>query len=201
MSVFHPDLTGARFLPSAPAGPVVSPLMAKLTPKPKPAPDDMIIENVTAPASSTRGAASVRVYRPKDLATPAPAVFWIHGGGYVGGFTEQDDRTNIAFARELGVTVVALRYRLGLEAPFPAALDDAYAGLLWLFENAEARGIDPTRVAIAGASAGGGLAAGLALAAHDRGEVQPAFQLLVYPMLDDRTVLRSDADARHAART
>ncbi len=137
---------------------------------------------------------SLRIYRPRELATPAPALFWTHGGGFIQGSPSQDEVANIAFARELGITVVAARYRLAPEHPFPAAIDDLYAGLTWLFDEAEARGIDPTRIAIGGASAGAGLTAALALVAHDRDEVRPAFQLLVYPMLDDRTVLRTDID-------
>lgn len=126
-----------------------------------------------------------------------PALLWIHGGGFVIGGPLQDERTNVAFVRNLGITVAAVRYRLSPEHPAPAALEDAYAALTWLFANAEERGIDTRRIAVGGASAGGGLAAGLTLLAHDRGEIAPCFQLLVYPMLDDRTVLRDDLDIKH----
>jgi acetyl esterase/lipase len=77
-------------------------------------------------------------------------------------------------------------------------VQDCYAVMEWLVDNATEQGIDPERIALGGASAGGGLAAATALLAHDRGRVLPAFQLLVYPMLDDRTVLRRDLDTTHA---
>ena len=86
---------------------------------------------------------------------------------------------------------VSIEYRLAPEAPYPAPLDDSYAGLLWTAQHAEELGIDPDRIVVAGASAGGGLAAGLALLARDRGEVSLAFQLLIYPMIDDRNVTPS----------
>jgi acetyl esterase/lipase len=105
-----------------------------------------------------------------------------------------DERTSIAFARELGITVASVDYRLAPAHPAPAALQDCHAALRWLTEHAPQRGIDPTRIAIGGASAGGGLAAGVTLLVHDRGEPIPAFQLLVYPMIDDRTVNRTDHD-------
>ena len=94
--------------------------------------------------------------------------------------------------------MIAGTYRLAPDHPAPAAVEDAYAGLGWVFEHAAERGIDAERIAIGGASAGAGLAAGLALYAHDRGEVTPVFQLLEYPMLDDRTVTRADHDTRNA---
>lgn len=100
------------------------------------------------------------------------------------------------YARELGILVVGVDYRLAPEHPFPAALDDCYAALRWLHDRAEQLGVDPARIAVGGASAGGGLAAGLAQRAHDLAEVPVALQVLTYPMLDDRTVLRRD----HAGR-
>src|SRR4029453_3517798 len=100
---------------------------------------------------------------------------------------EQDDRRCMATARALGITVAAVAYRLAPEHVAPAALEDAYACLSYLCENATAERVDPARIAIGGTSAGGGLTAGLALLAHDRGEYQPAFQLMAYPVLDDRS--------------
>ena len=117
-------------------------------------------------------------------------MLWLHGGGYVMGKPEQDDTRCIQFVRELGLTVVSVDYRLAPQYPFPAALDDSYTALLWMASHAQDLGIDPARIALAGASAGGGLAAALAQLAHDRQEVRPAFQLLIFPMLDDRTVTR-----------
>ncbi|WP_374947891.1 alpha/beta hydrolase, partial [Agreia sp.] len=100
---------------------------------------------------------SLRSYRPRTLTGEAPALFWIHGGGFVQGDPVQDERSSIDFARTLGITVVGLRYRLGPEHPAPAAIEDAYAGLSWLAEHAAERGVDAARIAIGGASAGGGL--------------------------------------------
>jgi acetyl esterase/lipase len=198
MPVFHPDLAVGRFIPPFSFGPRLARMMRKRTPSVPPAPDDVVIEEVRVPATDAAPAVSLRVYRPKAEATaPIPALFWIHGGGFIGGSPEQDERTNIAFVRELGITVAAVRYRLSPDHAAPAALHDAYAGLRWLFDHAEERGIDAERIAVGGASAGAGLAAGLALYARDLGEVAPAFQLLIYPMLDDRTVTRTDHDTKH----
>ncbi|MEJ3404603.1 alpha/beta hydrolase [Rathayibacter sp. YIM 133350] len=197
MPTFHPDVAIARFIPQFSMGPRITRLMRRGRPRQQPAPEDIEIEDVRVPGAPGAPDVSLRLYRPKALTTEAPALFWIHGGGFIQGSPEQDERTNILFARELGITVAALRYRLSPEHPAPAALDDAYAGLGWLFANADARGIDADRIAVGGASAGAGLAAGLTLLAHDRGEFRPAYQLLIYPMLDDRTVLRTDLDTRN----
>lgn len=194
MSTFHPELAIARFMPNYTQGPRLAGFMNRLKQRQAPIPDDVVVEDVTVPGSEGAPDVEVRLYRPRDVTEPMPALFWIHGGGFIIGNPLQDERTNIAFVRNLGITVAAVKYRLSPAHPAPAALEDTYAALTWLFANAEARGIDASRIAVGGASAGGGLAAGLVLLAHDRGEVTPSFQLLVYPMLDDRTVLRDDLD-------
>lgn len=192
MPELHPELTRARFIPRFRIG-RWSVWLLQHFPVPTPTPpDDLQIENVLVPGRDGGPDVRLRLYRPAGQSGAAPALFWIHGGGFVQGHPEQDERTCIRFARELGITVASLQYRLAPQHPHPAAVEDAYAGLRWLFDSAGARGIDQARIAVGGASAGGGLAAGLVLLAHDRGEVQPVFQLLVYPMLDDRTVLRND---------
>jgi acetyl esterase/lipase len=126
----------------------------------------------------------VRLHRPIGVSQPGAALLWIHGGGYVMGTAQQDDALCRRFTRELGITVAAVDYRLAPEHPYPAALEDCYSALTWL---AGLPAVDPTRIAIGGASAGGGLAAALALLARDRHEVTPTLQLLAYPMLDDRS--------------
>lgn len=126
----------------------------------------------------------VRLFRPAGAARPTPALLWIHGGGYVIGTAEQDDRLCSGFSTRLGITVASVEYRLAPEHPYPAPLEDCYSALTWL---AGLPSVDRYRVAIGGASAGGGLTAALALLARDRAEVSPAFQLLTYPMLDDRS--------------
>jgi acetyl esterase/lipase len=128
--------------------------------------------------------AGVRLFRPAGTSEPTPALLWIHGGGYVIGNAQQDDWICRRFSKRLGMTVASVEYRLAPEHPYPAPLEDCYSALTWL---AGLPAVDRHRVAIAGASAGGGLAAALALLARDRGEVSPAFQVLAYPMLDDRS--------------
>jgi acetyl esterase/lipase len=126
----------------------------------------------------------VRLHRPVGVSQPTAALLWMHGGGYVLGDAQQDDALCHRFTRELGVTVAAVDYRLAPEHPYPAPLEDCYSALTWL---SGLPGVDSGRVAIGGASAGGGLAAALALLARDRGEIAPVLQLLAYPMLDDRS--------------
>ncbi|HNC94821.1 MAG TPA: alpha/beta hydrolase [Myxococcota bacterium] len=130
----------------------------------------------------------LRILRPEGEEGPLPAVLWIHGGGLVIGFPAQDDGVTSEIVRTLRVVVVAVQYRLAPQHPYPAALDDCAAALRWM--QAQAPGIRPDRIAVAGVSAGGGLAAALCLRARAQDWPMPVFQLLVYPMLDDRTVDR-----------
>jgi acetyl esterase len=115
--------------------------------------------------------------------TPRAGVLWIHGGGYLFGAADDDRARGIA--EHLDCNVVSVDYRVAPEHPFPAGPEDCYAALLWMVENAADLNIDPTRIAIGGASAGGGMAAGLALMLRDRGGPEIAFQLLLYPMIDN----------------
>ena len=110
------------------------------------------------------------------------------------GCPKQDDDGCIQYVRELGIVVVSVDYRYAPKFPFPAGLEDCYAVLKWIASHAQQLGVDNQRIAIGGASAGGGLAASLVHLAVDRKEINPIFQLLVYPMLDDRTVLRAEID-------
>lgn len=135
----------------------------------------------------------VLVYRPADRPGPLPALLWMHGGGYVLGSADADAAKLKALVAAVGCLAVSVDYRLAPETPHPGPVEDCYAALAWLHRNAAALGADPGRLAVGGESAGGGLAAALALLARDRGEVPLCFQLLIYPMLDDRT-------ARPAAR-
>jgi len=116
-----------------------------------------------------------------------PAILHIHGGGMVSGRAQNMTAFCQTVAAEFDCVVVNVEYRLSPETPFPGPLEDNYAALVWLYRNAGALGVDPRRIAVMGESAGGGLAALLALAARDRGEVPLCYQLLIYPMLDDRT--------------
>ncbi len=128
----------------------------------------------------------VRTYAPAGANGMLPAVLWIHGGGFTGGSPAQNDDLCLRIAEEARCFVVSVDYRLAPAHPFPAALDDCYAVLRWLAAPDSGLGIDPGRIAVGGSSAGGNLAAAVALMARDRGEVLLAFQLLVYPCLDDR---------------
>jgi acetyl esterase/lipase len=139
------------------------------------------------PGASGTATVRVLVYRPPDAAMLLPAVLHIHGGGYVMGQPEMSDARNRLLAREVGCLVVSVDYRLAPENPFPAGVEDCYAALIWLHRHATELCVDPQRIAISGESAGGGLAASLALLARDRGAVVPCYQQLVFPMIDDRT--------------
>jgi len=134
---------------------------------------------------------TVRVYSPPTAGSGRPCVYWIHGGGYMfGSGLNIDPRLN-QWVEDFDCVVVSIEYRVAPEHPYPAPMDDCYAGLLWAANNADELGIDRERIVVAGASAGGGLAAGLALLARDRGEVNLTFQLLIYPMIDDRNATSS----------
>ena len=156
-----------------------------------PMPADVAMEDHMALGPDGAPDVMVRTYRPASLPTNAPAFYWIHGGGMVLGNVEMSDPYCAGIADKLNVLVASVEYRLAPEHPFPAPMEDCYAGLKWFADSADALGIDRSRIAIGGGSAGGGLAAGLALLARDRGEVDVCFQLLVYPMIDDRNATRS----------
>lgn len=128
----------------------------------------------------------LRVSRPENVQENSPVFYHIHGGGMCLGSVESEDFNCRKWARDTGCTVVSVEYRLAPEHPHPAPIEDCYAGLKWVHDNAEQLGVNRDRIVIGGGSAGGGLAACLALLARDRGEVPVAFQLLIYPMLDDR---------------
>jgi acetyl esterase/lipase len=136
---------------------------------------------------------TVRVHRPRQMrdAAPAACLYSIHGGGYVLGSYEMDDPILDRYCNELGCVGVSVEYRLAPDTPYPGPLDDCYDGLAWTFAHAAELGVDPTRIGITGTSAGGGLAAALALLARDRGEIAIAFQLLQCPMIDDRQITPS----------
>lgn len=183
---FHPELRSvARYLPKQIVTPVTVPILrAAERLLYRRTPDD--VEVLTLPSG-----VGVRLFRPTGVTGRAPALLWIHGGGYVIGKAAQDDVLCRRFARELGATVASVEYRMAPEHPYPTSLEDCYSALQWLVRLPS---VDPGRVAIGGASAGGGLAAALALLTRDRGEIDLAAQLLVYPMLDDRTVERKHLD-------
>jgi len=190
MDAWHPDLRAARFVPTVTWNlPLVGVLRRLPVPRPR-VPAGVEVRDVHVPGPAGAPPVRVRLYRPTH-ASSTPALLWLHGGGYLIGRPEQDDHLCLEFVQRLGVTVASVDYRLAPEHPFPAALDDAHATLAWLARPGG--GVDVGRIAVGGASAGGGLAAALAQRANDDGGPRLAFQLLVYPMLDDRTVVREDA--------
>jgi len=129
---------------------------------------------------------SLLICRPAGVTTPVAAVYHTHGGGMIIGDNRVGVLPVLDWAEELSLAVVSVEYRLAPECPHPGPVDDCYAGLLWTAEHAGDLGIDPDRIVVAGASAGGGLAAALALMARDRGGPHLAGQMLMCPMLDDR---------------
>ena len=165
LRVFFTGLTGSDKLPADPAVTVYDSLI---------------------PGRSSGDKIRLRIYKPVAMPDKAPGIYWIHGGGFLFGAPEQDEAQSIRWAKEIGAVVVAVDYRLAPEHPYPAPLDDCYAGLAWFAQEAESLGVDKNRLAVAGASAGGGLTAALALMARDLGGPALAFQMPLYPMIDDR---------------
>lgn len=153
--------------------------------------DGVASERRTVPGPAGAPDVEVLIYRPRANGGPRPAYLHIHGGGYVMGVAELSAPGNVRLADELDCVVVSVNYRLAPETPAPGPVEDCYAALRWLHSAADELGVDRARIAIGGESAGGGLAAGLALLARDRGEIPLCFQLLIYPMLDDRTATTS----------
>ncbi len=134
----------------------------------------------------------MKIYEPVDRTeAPLPALLWIHGGGYILGHPDVDDPLCEQFVLRANCVVASIDYRLAPEHPYPAALEDCYAGLQWMADSAEEWNIDMARLAIGGASAGGGLTAALALLARDRGGPKLLFQMPLYPMIDDRNLTPS----------
>jgi len=129
----------------------------------------------------------IRVHRPTDAEGPLPVVYSMHGGGYVLGSYAIDDARLDGWAKSYDCIGVSVDYRLAPETRYSGSLEDNYAALKWVYAHAEELGIDRSKIAVGGESAGGGHAASLAIHARDRNEVPIVFQLLIYPALDDRT--------------
>jgi acetyl esterase len=182
------------FIPLFPAADLSDPLparqkLAELSAK-APALDttDMAIEDCTVSADPD---VPVRIYRPRGA---QGAIVWLHGGGFVMGDLETEHPWAARVARSCGAVVVSVGYRRAPEHRFPAALDDAYAVLVWTAQHATELGIDPPRIAVGGHAAGAGLAAAVSLRARDEQGPAICFQLLNQPQLDDR---QESWSARH----
>ncbi len=141
----------------------------------------------------TLNSGKVRIYQP-HVYTSGAGLLWIHGGGYIIGNAAINDRECLRLARDLNLLVVSVDYRLAPGHPFPAALDDCFDAWQWMQKSAAQWQLNPGRIAIMGQSAGGGLAATLAQRIADSDSLQPAAQVLMYPMLDDRTGANTSLD-------
>jgi acetyl esterase len=150
-----------------------------------PDPTGVQVEERQVPGGDGDPDLTLRIYRPEQVAARG-VVYNVHGGGFILGDLEIDHVRNLEIAREAGVVVVSVDYRLSPETPHPGPIEDVYAGLVWTAKHADELGIDPQQIVIHGVSAGGGLCAGLALLARDRGGPDIAFQFLGVPELDDR---------------
>ena len=150
-------------------------------------PDDTVRRTEVQVPVEDGSSVTCLLYEPTADTGPKGGYLHIHGGGYIIGSTTGSDAMNLMICSKLGVVILTVEYRLAPESTAREALADCYAGLGWLHDNAASLNVDPSRIAVGGESAGGGLAAALAIEARDRGEYAVCHQHLTYPMLDDRT--------------
>jgi acetyl esterase/lipase len=174
-----------EFTPGAP-----SPLMEALLARPMPTSEKVEMREVRMPGPKDAPEVRALLHTPKHAAAPRPAILHIHGGGYVMGAPEMSADSHIKYAEDFGAVVLSVDYRLAPATKHPGPIEDCYAGLAWLYAKADELGVDRGRIIVSGESAGGGLAAALALLARDRKEYPLAYQHLIFPMIDDRTVTR-----------
>lgn len=151
-------------------------------------PSDERIEEIERTIPGPKGSPDllIRIYMPKDRTAPGPGFVNFHGGGFILGDLEMEHPRCLVMAAEGGAVSVSVDYRLAPENPFPAGVEDCFAGLQWVVDNAAELKIDPNKIAIGGSSAGGSLTAAVALMARDRGGPDVAFQMLFCPVIDDR---------------
>lgn len=159
--------------------------------------DEVAIRRVSLTERSIPGPAGcpdvgVLIFAPHEFHAPTPCIVHMHGGGYVVGSAASVAPTLYTLSAALECVIVSVNYRLAPETRFPGNIEDCYAALAWVFAHASELRVDPGRIGVKGESAGGGLAAALALLARDRGRFRIAFQHLDAPMLDDRTCLNKD---------
>jgi acetyl esterase/lipase len=137
---------------------------------------------------------SVRIYRPAGATGTLPGIYYIHGGGMILGDVAGEDIAATMLCEQVGAVVVSVEYRLAPEHPHPAPVEDCYAGLRWMTDNTGDLGVDADRIAVYGASAGGGLTIATALLARDRGGPAIRFMMPIYPMIDDRNETASSQE-------
>lgn len=154
--------------------------------------DTVKVSRRTIPGPEGAPEIDILIYEPVDRTPGCGALLDIHGGGYVIGSAEMDEGFNRKICNELGLVVISVEYRLPPDTPFPGPIEDCYAALTWLFENTADMDVNKANIGVIGLSAGGGLAAALAILARDRGDYDLAYQCLIFPMLDDRTAATDD---------
>lgn len=146
---------------------------------------EILVRTIRIPAA--HGNIPALLLSPRTAPVEATGVLWLHGGGYAVGMKEMVHMSRaVGLVKHFGAVVLAPGYRLSLQSPYPAAMDDCYAALLYLKEHAAALGVRSDQIMVGGESAGGGLCAAVCIRARDTGEVNVAFQMPLYPMLDDR---------------
>ena len=146
---------------------------------------DVRVRKIRIP--TPHGSIPALILSPRTAPADATGVLWIHGGGYIAGMKEMVHMSRaVDLVKKFGAVVLSPGYRLAPLSPYPAALDDCYAALIYLKENAAALGVRSDQLMVGGESAGGGLCAAVCIRARDSGEVSVAFQMPLYPMLDDR---------------
>ena len=143
-------------------------------------------EDRTLPGPDGDPDITVRIYRPVGASSTLPGIYYIHGGGMILGDVAGEDAPAALFCDQVGAVVVSVEYRLAPEHPHPAQVEDCYAGLVWMQKSAAELGVDPDRIAVYGASAGGGLTIAAAMLNRDRGGAALRFMMPIYPMIDDR---------------
>ncbi|MCU1499915.1 MAG: alpha/beta hydrolase, partial [Acidimicrobiales bacterium] len=154
--------------------------------RPPSPPTDVLHRDVQVPGAEGDPEVTLRIFTPPGQRADRGVLYWIHGGGYMFGSTLVPEPRLERWASEFDCVIVSVEYRLAPETSYPGPLDDCYAGLAWTVGHASELGVDATRAVIGGASAGAVLAAALALLARDRGDIPIGYQLLIYPMIDDR---------------
>jgi acetyl esterase len=147
------------------------------------------VRDTTIPTASGH-AVPIRIYQRETATPPTGGLLYIHGGGFIFGDLDSEHDRCLAYLAHTDIVIVSVDYRLAPEHPYPAGLDDCDAALRWFIDHATELGVDPGRIAVGGASAGGALAAGVALRCRDAG-IALAAQMLIYPVLDDRGESRS----------
>lgn len=174
---------------------------ARVAARPTPPQTGVAVEHATVPSLIDHHAIPVRIYRPDEAS--GRGLVYIHGGAFVLGDLELEDESCHAWAAAAQCVVVAVDYRLAPEVRYPVPLEDCYSALRWAVDNAEQLAVDPRRVGVGGCSAGGALAAGLALLARDRGGPSLGLQMLLHPVLDaslSSEAVRTEPHEERAAR-